>query len=266
MLFTERTCDIMYKTAFITGGTRGIGNAVASQLASEGYAVAVLGTSDESLIKKNLDNIKKHGNPFMYIKGDITSHKARKEAVDAIMDKFKRIDVLVNNAGVAPKIRTDILEVTEESFDFVLSVNLKSVFFLTQYVANVMINETKNIEGISPKIINISSISAYTSSIQRGEYCVSKAGLSMVTLLFADRLAEYGINVYEIRPGIIYTDMTSAVKDKYDQLISTGLTPIKRWGYPQDVADAVSVLCSDKLKFCTGEVINVDGGFHIRRL
>jgi len=147
-----------------------------------------------------------------------------------------------------------------------MDVNLKSVFFLTQYAANVMINEMRNIKDIKPKIINVSSISAYTSSVQRGEYCISKAGLSMITQLFADRLAEYGINVYEIRPGIIYTDMTSAVKDKYDDLIKNGLTPIRRWGCPQDVADAVSVLCSDKLSFSTGEVINVDGGFHIRRL
>lgn len=254
------------RVAFITGGSRGIGNAIAVQLAREGYAVAVTGTSDESVIKANLDNIKKQGSPFIYIKSDITSEKNRKHAVDTIMEHFGRIDVLVNNAGVAPKTRMDILDTTEESFDFVMSVNLKSVFFLTQYVANVMIQETEKIEGIRPKIINVSSISAYTSSVQRGEYCISKAGLSMVTLLFADRLAEFGINVYEIRPGIIYTDMTNAAKDKYDKLISEGLTPIKRWGYPQDVADAVSVLCSDKLSFSTGEVINVDGGFHIRRL
>lgn len=254
------------KSAFITGGSRGIGNAIAAQLASEGYAVAVLGTSDESIIMENLNKIKKHGNPFMYLKGDITSGAVRKGAVDKIMEHFGRIDVLVNNAGVAPKTRMDLLDTTEESFDFVMDVNLKSVFFLTQYAANVMINEMRNIKDIKPKIINVSSISAYTSSVQRGEYCISKAGLSMITQLFADRLAEYGINVYEIRPGIIYTDMTSAVKDKYDDLIKNGLTPIRRWGCPQDVADAVSVLCSDKLSFSTGEVINVDGGFHIRRL
>lgn len=257
---------ISTKSAFITGGSRGIGNAIAAQLASEGYAVAVLGTSDESIIMENLNKIKKHGNPFMYLKGDITSGAVRKGAVDKIMEHFGRIDVLVNNAGVAPKTRMDLLDTTEESFDFVMDVNLKSVFFLTQYAANVMINEMRNIKDIKPKIINVSSISAYTSSVQRGEYCISKAGLSMITQLFADRLAEYGINVYEIRPGIIYTDMTSAVKDKYDDLIKNGLTPIRRWGCPQDVADAVSVLCSDKLSFSTGEVINVDGGFHIRRL
>lgn len=257
---------ISTKSAFITGGSRGIGNAIAAQLASEGYAVAVLGTSDESIIMENLNKIKKHGNPFMYFKGDITSGAVRKGAVDKIMEHFGRIDVLVNNAGVAPKTRMDLLDTTEESFDFVMDVNLKSVFFLTQYAANVMINEMRNIKDIKPKIINVSSISAYTSSVQRGEYCISKSGLSMITQLFADRLAEYGINVYEIRPGIIYTDMTSAVKDKYDDLIKNGLTPIRRWGCPQDVADAVSVLCSDKLSFSTGEVINVDGGFHIRRL
>lgn len=167
---------------------------------------------------------------------------------------------------MAPKIRTDILEMTEESMDYVLGINLKGTFFLTQLAANIMIKETNEIEGIKPKIINISSVSSYTSSTQRGEYCISKAGASMITTLFADRLAEYGIKTYEIRPGIIYTDMTNKVKEKYTKLIEEGLTPIKRWGYPEDIANAVSIFCSDKLSFSTGEVINVDGGFHIRRL
>ncbi len=254
------------KVAIITGAARGIGNSIAAQLASEGYATAVLDVLAEDVIGESLENIKKHGNPFIYFKGDITSADDRKNFTDRVMDEFGRIDLLVNNAGVAPKVRMDILETTEESLDFVLGINIKGTFFLTQLVANIMIKELDKLPGIRPKIVNISSMSAYTSSPSRGEYCISKAGVSMITLLFADRLAEYGINVYEVRPGIIYTDMTKVVKDKYDKLIDEGLTPIKRWGYPQDIANAVSLFCSDKLEFSTGEVINVDGGFHIRRL
>lgn len=254
------------KVAFITGASRGIGNSIAIQLASEGYAVAAMGTTEKSLIEENFNKIKSYGNPFIYIKGDIAESVDRKNAVEQVLSNFGRIDILVNNAGVAPKVRMDILETTEESMDFVLNINLKGTFFLTQLISNIMIKAVK-LDALShPKIINISSLSAYTSSTQRGEYCISKAGISMVTALFADRLAEYGINVYEIRPGVIATDMTSLVKDKYDGLIANGLTPIKRWGTPEDIGNAVSVLCSDKLNFSTGEVINVDGGFHLRRL
>lgn len=257
---------IKEKVALVTGAARGIGNAIAAQLASDGFAIAIMDIFDEENISDNLQKIKKNGKPVIYIKGDITKDADRKNVVNTIMEKYGRIDVLVNNAGVAPKVRMDILETTEESFDFVLGVNLKGTFFMTQLVANVMKDETEKIEGIKPKIVNISSMSAYTSSVQRGEYCISKAGISMITTLFADRLAEYGINVYEVRPGIIMTDMTAKVKDKYDALIEGGITPIKRWGYPEDIAMAVSVFCSDKLNFSTGEVLNVDGGFHIRRL
>ncbi|NMA94840.1 MAG: 3-ketoacyl-ACP reductase [Clostridiales bacterium] len=254
------------KVAIITGAGRGIGNAIAGQLASEGYATAILDILDEADIKENLDEIKKHGSPSIYFKGDLSCPEDREGLLEKVMDEFGRVDVLVNNAGVAPKVRMDILETTEESLDFVLGINLKGTFLLTQLVANKMIEMLDKVDGIRPKIVNISSMSAYTSSPSRGEYCISKAGVSMITLLFADRLAEYGINVYEVRPGIIYTDMTKVVKDKYDELIGEGLTPIKRWGYPEDIANAVSVFCSDKLAFSTGEVINVDGGFHIRRL
>jgi len=254
------------RVALVTGAARGIGNGIAYQLAKDGFAIAIMDVLDEEKVAENIQRIKDTGMPVLYFKADITSDAARREVVDAIMSEFGRIDVLVNNAGVAPKVRRDILETTEESFDFVLGINLKGSFFLTQLVANVMVKEVKEIEGIQPIIINISSMSAYTSSPSRGEYCISKAGVSMITTLFADRLAEYGINVYEIRPGIIMTDMTAVVKEKYDKLIAEGLTPIKRWGYPEDIANAVSVLCSGKLRYSTGEVINVDGGFHIRRL
>jgi 3-oxoacyl-[acyl-carrier protein] reductase len=254
------------RVALITGAARGIGNGIAVQLAKDGFAVAIMDVTDEDKVAENIAGVKEAGTPVLYLKGDITSDKSRREVVERIMTEFGRIDVLVNNAGVAPKVRLDILETTEESFDFVLDINLKGTFFLTQLVSNIMVSETKSIEGIKPKIVNISSMSAYTSSTMRGEYCISKAGVSMVTQLFADRLSEYGINVYEIRPGIILTDMTSVVKAKYDALIENGLTPIKRWGYPEDIANAVSVFCSEKLNFSTGEVINIDGGFHIRRL
>lgn len=253
------------KIALVTGAARGIGNATALQLARDGYGIAILDVIDEETASLNTSMIKETGRPFLYIKGDITSDKSRREAVDKVISQFGRIDVLVNNAGVGPKVRIDILETTEESMNFVLGINLKGTFFLTQLVSNVMIREIKEIEGIKPKIINISSMSAYATSVQRGEYCISKAGISMVTKLFADRLSEYGINVYEIRPGIILTDMTAGVKGKYDTLIENGITPIKRWGLPEDIAKAVSVFCSGLLDFSTGEVINVDGGFHIRR-
>jgi len=254
------------KTILITGGSRGIGNATARQMAKEGYGVAILDVFDEAGAKDGIEAVKQYGQPVLYIKGDITSAESRKQAMDSVMSTFGRLDVLVNNAGVAPKTRMDILATTEESFDFVTGINLKGTFFMTQLAANVMINEIKENSDIKPVIINISSMSAYTSSYQRGEYCISKAGISMITTLFADRLAEFGIYVYEIRPGIIMTDMTSTVKEKYDALINGGLTPIKRWGYPEDIANAVSLLCSRKLMYSTGEVINVDGGFHIRRL
>ena len=167
---------------------------------------------------------------------------------------------------MAPLARADILEATEESFERVLNINLKGPYFLTQSIANWMIEQKKRFPDRAFRIINISSISAYTSSPSRGEYCVSKAGISMMTALYADRLAEYGIVVFEVRPGIIATDMTSTVKEKYDKLIAEGLTPIKRWGEPEDVGKAVAAIAEGRLDFCTGQVINVDGGFHLRRL
>ena len=257
---------IKHKVAIVTGASRGIGNAIAVRLASEGYAIVAVGTSAEQSISANLDAIRQHGSLFIYVRADVSSEECRQSIVDRAISDFGRIDVLVNNAGVAPKVRMDILETTEESMDRLLGINLKSTFFLSQRVANLMCREVNEIPGIAPKIINISSISAYVSSTMRAEYCISKAALSMVTQLFADRLAGDGINVYEVRPGVINTDMTSVVKEKYDEMIDKGLTPIKRWGQPEDVANAVSVLCSGMLAFSTGEVLNVDGGFHIRRL
>jgi NAD(P)-dependent dehydrogenase (short-subunit alcohol dehydrogenase family) len=167
---------------------------------------------------------------------------------------------------MAPRQRMDLLQTTEASYDEVMGVNLKGPFFLTQHVANVMINLLREQRISQPKIINIGSMSAYTASVNRGEYCISKAGMGMMTALFADRLAEYGILVYEIRPGVINTDMTSVVKARYDALIDDGLTPVRRWGEPEDVARAVLAVVEGYLPFSTGEIINVDGGFHLRRL
>jgi len=258
---------IKNKVALITGGARGIGLGVALQLAEEGYAVALTGRTAEEQIKENIDKVKSFGAPVVYFSADVTSDASRKMVLREINSQFGRLDVLVNNAGVAPKVRMDILSTTEESFDEVLDINLKGVFFLSQLAANYMIEQVNQNIGITPMMINISSISAFATSTMRGEYCISKAGVGMVTALFAARLAEYGIKVYEIRPGIIATDMTAPVKEKYDRLILEGdMLPIKRWGRPEDVADAVSVLCSGKLAYSTGEVLNVDGGYHLRRL
>ena len=252
----------MNKVAMVTGGTKGIGFAISTELYEEGYSVACLGRS----INKELESLIDYSDgKVKFIKTDISDIEMIKKSVEEVVEKMGRIDVLVNNAGVAPKERNDILNTTSESFDFVINTNLKGTYFMTQAVSNVMLQQEK--QDYPFKIVNISSMSAYTSSVNRGEYCISKAGISMVTALFADRLAEEGILVYEVRPGIIKTDMTSGVTDKYDALINEeGILPIRRWGTPEDIAGAVSLLCSPKMCYSTGDIINVDGGFHIRRL
>ena len=200
---------------------------------------------------------------------DISSGADRSRLVQFAKSQLGRLDLLVNNAGVAPNIRADILEATEESFDRLININVKGPYFLTQLVAKWMIEQSSGARSSAPtkpRIVTISSISAYTASINRGDYCISKAALSMLTPLFASRLAEHGIYVYEIRPGVIATDMTGPVKEKYDKLIAEGFTPIQRWGTPEDIGKAVVAIAQDLLPFSTGEVINVDGGFHLRRL
>ena len=239
---------------------------VAVKLAGEGYAVAMNSRQSAETVKEAVDLVKACGNPVLYLQGDLASTQDRDRMVKQLMQEFGRIDLLVNNAGVGPKVRMDLLETTEESLDFVLGINLRGTFFLSQAIANIMIAEKKEHPELTPMIINISSISAYTSSLNRGEYCISKAGVSMITQLFACRLAEEGIRVYEIRPGIIETELTAKVRDKYDLLIENGLLPIKRWGQPEDIAQAVFSLSSGGLMYSTGDVINVDGGFHLRRL
>ena len=197
---------------------------------------------------------------------DVTSAVDRERLIDETLNTFGRMDLLVNNAGIGPRQRLDILEISEQSMNEVLAVNLIGPFFLTQLVARKMVNLVDQKKVVHPKIVNIGSISAFTSSISRAEYCISKAGVSMSTLLYADRLAKHGINVYEIRPGIIETPMTAVVKEKYDKLIAEGLTPIQRWGQPEDIGKAITAIAEGYLPFSTGQIINVDGGFHIQRL
>ena len=257
---------MMNKTALVTGASRGIGRGIAEALAERDWAIVINYQGNETAARETLRIITDHGGKGFLVQADISSAVERQRLVAETLDKFGRIDLLVNNAGVAPRERLDILKVGEVSYDEVLNINLKSPFFLTQQVAKVMIDLIAEQVITDPRIINISSISAYTSSPNRGEYCISKAGLGMVTALFADRLSEYGIGVYEIRPGVIKTDMTGPVKEKYDQLISAGLTPIKRWGEPIDVAKAVVAIAEGLFPFSTGEVFNVDGGFHLSRL
>ena len=247
----------MRKTALVTGAAGGIGFATVKRLLAEG--IAVVGMDILPQMPQTPDG------EFTYVRGDLSKAADRARAVETALDAYGRIDILVNVAGVAPRVRADLLEMTEESYDRVMDINTKGTMFLSQAVAKEMLKNPRE-DGIKGYIVNISSMSAYTSSTSRGEYCISKAGVSMVTKLFADRLADEGILVNEIRPGIIMTGMTATVKEKYDNLIGGGLLPIKRWGKPEDIADAVYVLCSGQLKYVTGQSIDVDGGFHIQRL
>ncbi len=248
----------------VTGGARGIGRGISLYLAEHGYTVAAVGTRPEEAVSEFVAELKAFGENNSYIQGDISSHDDRLRIVDTFYERYGRLDVLVNNAGVAPAVRADLLEMTEESFDRVLGINLRGAFFLTQYAASKMINDAPT---DSPRmIITTTSISAETSSMNRGEYCMSKAGLSMMVKLFAEKLAPYGINSYELRPGIIETDMTSGVKSKYDALIDGGLLPIARMGQPLDIAKTVYALTEGLLAYTTGGVINVDGGFTLSRL
>jgi len=255
------------KTAIVTGSRRGIGLAVLSELAKDGYAVVMSGQASDEDTLPIVEKLRDAGYDARYIRCDISAREDRENLIGAVVNEYGRLDILVNNAGVAPKARPDVLETTEESFNHVLDVNLKGTFFMCQTAAKAMIElQKQGIEGYSPRLVNISSISSYTSSTDRGEYCVSKAGVSMVTMLFADRLAVFGIPVFEVRPGIILTDMTMPVREKYDRLIEGGITPVKRFGNPKDVADCVMAAVSGRLDFSTGQILNADGGFHVRRL
>jgi 3-oxoacyl-[acyl-carrier protein] reductase len=254
------------KVAIVTGASRGIGRGIATALGQQGWTVVINYRGNAAAAQESANEVSAAGGRALIMQADIGAAAERDGLVTATLDKLGRIDLLVNNAGMAPRQRADLLQMSENSFDEVMSVNLKGPFFLTQQVAKAMIDLIQQGKVVTPKIINIGSISAYTASINRGEYCISKAGMGMMTALFAERLAEYGILVYEVRPGVINTDMTSGVKARYDNLIESGLTPVKRWGEPDDVARAVLAIADGYLPFSTGEVINVDGGFHLRRL
>jgi NAD(P)-dependent dehydrogenase (short-subunit alcohol dehydrogenase family) len=268
----------MNPVALITGASRGIGRGIALELARIGYDLVLNFVSNEDAAQSTAAECRSAASAAgrairaEICRADLALASERAELIAFAQKTSKRLDLLVNNAGVAPTTRADILDAQEESWDRVLSVNVKGPYFLTQLAARWMIDQAlaarrDGVQGPpAPKIVTISSISAYTASINRGDYCVAKAALSMLTPLYAARLAEYGINVYEIRPGIVATDMTRPVKEKYDRLIDEGLTPIKRWGTAQDVGKAVAAIAMDLLPFSTGEVINVDGGFHLRRL
>lgn len=255
----------MKRVALITGGSRGIGYGIAKQLAKDGFDIAVNGMREEEAVADVVKDLRSAGANVLYCRGDVSLTGDRVKMIEQVKEYFGKLHVLVNNAGVAPKERKDILQTSEESFDRLMATNLKSTYFLTQQVANWMIAQKKADVSFTGSIINISSVSATVASVNRGEYCVSKAGISMVTQLFAVRLGEFDIPVYEVRPGVIYTDMTAGVKEKYDKLIEEGLTVQKRWGYPEDVGKAVSALALGNFPYSTGQVIMVDGGITLPR-
>jgi len=256
----------MNQVALITGGTRGIGLGVAKSLANEGCDLVLNGIRPESEVKNIIGEFNKTVGQAYYVQGNVGIEEDRSKIMRFINDRYGRLNVLINNAGIAPRQRRDILESTLESYEEVIRINLTGAYFLTQKAAVWMIDQQQNDPSFKGMIINISSISATVASVNRGEYCVSKAGLSMVTQLFAVRLGEYNIPVYEIRPGIIDTDMTAKVKDKYNQLIQEGLSIQKRWGKPEDVGKVVASLVREDLPYSTGQVIMVDGGLTIPRL
>ncbi len=256
----------MKRVALVTGGSRGIGFGIASHLAANGFDLAINGTRSLQEVEDAVAKLKGFDVDVIYCQGNISIPADRKNVFKKAHEYFGMLHVLVNNAGVAPKERKDILEATEESFDHVLSINLKAAYFLMQEAANLMIEQKKKDPDIPACIINISSISATVASVNRGEYCVSKAGLSMATQLFAVRLGEFNIPVFEVRPGVIATDMTSGVKEKYDKLIEEGLCVQKRWGTPEDVGKVVASLAKGDFMYSTGQVIMVDGGMTISRL
>lgn len=243
--------------AVVTGGSRGIGRAIAEELLKKDFTVIVTARSGNS---ETEEMEKQYADRFLFVPCDISDSESRKSLACFVEDNFGKLDLLVNNAGVAPRERKDILEITPDDFDYLTDINLKGTFFVTQEMTPLLIKNEKS------RIVNISSMSAYTASVNRGEYCISKAGISMITKLFSARLAEYGVSVIEIRPGIIETDMTSKVKEKYEKLIAEGITPIKRMGQPEDVAKCVVSVAEGNFDFCTGTVIDCDGGFNVRRL
>ncbi len=255
--------------SLVTGAGRGIGRGIAIELAKLGHAVVINYAGNAGAAEECLRLVRESGGEGVTAQADVSVSSDRERLLQESINAYGRIDLLVNNAGVAPTVRADLLEAAEESFDRLININLKGPYFLTQIVARKMIEQVQRGDMSdfgSPRIVNVTSVSAYTASVNRGDYCVAKAGLAMMTALFAARLAEYGINVYEVRPGVIATDMTGGVKEKYDRMIGQGVWPIRRWGQPEDVGRAVAAIARSDFPYSTGEVFNVDGGFHLRTL
>jgi NAD(P)-dependent dehydrogenase (short-subunit alcohol dehydrogenase family) len=254
------------RVALITGGSRGIGRGIASELATSGFDLAINGRRELADVAGVVAELESAGIDALYVQGDVAELVDHARMLDRIRERFGRLDVLVNNAGVAPDVRADLLEARPESFDRLISINLRGPYFLTQSVARWMAEQRKEDASFRGCIVNVSSVSATVVSINRGDYCISKAGVAMATQLWAARLAEFGIDVYEVRPGVIATDMTAGVKEKYDALIGNGLTLEKRWGTSADVGKAVAVLARGELPYATGQVLHIDGGMTIQRL
>jgi len=254
------------KVALVTGAGRGIGLGIAKHLAADGCDIVVGDIHEEEAIRPALDELRGRGAEVLYCRADVSDPDARAAMLAEVRERFGRLNVLVNNAGVAPLVRADILEATEESFERLIRINLQGPYFLTQAAANWMIDQRKADGQFEACIVNISSISVTVASPSRGDYCISKAGIAMATRLWAVRLGEFGIPVYEVRPGIIKTDMTKPVTEKYDKLIAEGLLVQSRWGLPEDVGRAVAMLVRGDLAYSTGQVVMVDGGFSLERL
>ena len=254
------------KVALITGGSRGIGLGIAHELAKAGFQLAINGVRDEPFVSVVLADLKKYGTEVAYVQGDVSDRKARQSIINEVIARFGQINVLVNNAGIAPRERRDILEATEESFEQLMHVNLQGPYFLTQLVANQMVRQKQEQPKQFCCIINVSSVSATVASVNRGEYCISKAGIAMATKLWAARLGEFDIPVYEIQPGVIRTDMTAGVQEKYDRLFEQGLSIQKRWGTPEDVGKVAAAMASQAMLYSTGQVVQVDGGMTVQRL
>ncbi|MDP4699899.1 MAG: 3-ketoacyl-ACP reductase [Saprospiraceae bacterium] len=256
----------MNKIAFITGGSRGIGFGVALALGNAGFDLAVNGMRNEGDVAGALEELRKLGVNVAYFQGNVAVREDRQAMLDKILAHFGAVNVLVNNAGIAPRERADILHAKEEIWEEVMEINLKGPYFLTQLFANYFVEKKLENPLFEASIINISSISAFVASVNRGEYCISKAGIAMATKLWATRLGEYDIPVYEIQPGIIKTDMTAGVVEKYDKLFQEGITLQRRWGLPDDVGKVAAMLAQGNMPYATGQAIKVDGGLHIQRL
>jgi 3-oxoacyl-[acyl-carrier protein] reductase len=254
------------RVALVTGGTRGIGLGIASALAERGWALALSGLRDEDAVGAVLDSLRARAADVLYVRSDVSSTADRERLVDTVVERYGAPHALVNNAGRAPRVRADLLEATEASFEEVMRTNLQGPYFLTQQIVRAMLDRKASEPAFTAVVVFVTSVSAEMASANRGEYCVSKAGLAMTARLFASRLADQGFPIYEVRPGIVATDMTAAVRDSYDERIATGLVPERRWGTPADVGRVVAALVSGELPYSTGSVINVDGGLSIPRL